>query len=294
MLARARQKRETTWLTTNGKRRKVHTLICKVCGDSFGSIYPKHVCCSKACGSKVGADATKVIRAAPEATLVRAEIRALKRIQAAHAPHRPLGCTKVRFAYCRWCGDMMPITQTTGHTCSDSCSVMMTRVRAWASDRGTSAIASGVVDRYKETISAQICKECGTEYIPTTSGRMYCSDRCASKRYSRIHTPRRRARYTLSVLYKHPKIDSVDPYAIFRRDKWTCYICGRNTPKRKRGTYEPSAPELEHIVPLSKGGAHNEHNLACSCRECNQSKSDLITFRCRVVNNDGSPIRVSG
>lgn len=35
--------------------------------------------------------------------------------------------------------------------------------------------------------------------------------------------------------------------------------------------------EVEHIIPISKGGNHNENNLALSCRSCNLYKSDSVS-----------------
>lgn len=63
---------------------------------------------------------------------------------------------------------------------------------------------------------------------------------------------------------------------ILERDKYRCYICGIKTPKKLRGTCEDNAPEVDHIIPLSKGGLHVEANLRCACRKCNGLKSDRI------------------
>jgi hypothetical protein len=34
--------------------------------------------------------------------------------------------------------------------------------------------------------------------------------------------------------------------------------------------------ELDHIVPYSKGGAHEEHNFQCLCKKCNRRKYNKI------------------
>lgn len=60
---------------------------------------------------------------------------------------------------------------------------------------------------------------------------------------------------------------------VFERDKWRCRLCGVATPKRLRGTQDPRAPEIDHILPLSAGGAHLIENCQCSCRQCNNIKS---------------------
>ena len=70
--------------------------------------------------------------------------------------------------------------------------------------------------------------------------------------------------------------EAISPDFILERDKYRCYICGIKTPKRLRGTYEDNAPEVDHIIPLSKGGLHVESNLRCACRKCNGLKSDRV------------------
>jgi 5-methylcytosine-specific restriction endonuclease McrA len=68
--------------------------------------------------------------------------------------------------------------------------------------------------------------------------------------------------------------EQVDPFKVFDRDKWQCQLCGVKTPKVKRGTNDSNAPELDHILPIAKGGAHTYLNTQCACRKCNMKKSD--------------------
>jgi 5-methylcytosine-specific restriction endonuclease McrA len=67
---------------------------------------------------------------------------------------------------------------------------------------------------------------------------------------------------------------AVSPRAIFNRDGWRCQICLKPTPEKLRGAYKQSAPELDHIIPLSKGGAHSPDNIQTACRACNAEKSN--------------------
>ena len=100
-----------------------------------------------------------------------------------------------------------------------------------------------------------------------------CADQAAleSRRKSRrIRKGMDRARM------RRARVEPVDPFKVFERDGWRCHLCGCKTPKEKRGTYHPKAPELDHIVPLSKGGEHSYRNTACACRACNAAKSDKI------------------
>jgi hypothetical protein len=110
------------------------------------------------------------------------------------------------------------------------------------------------------------CVECGTSKVRLLRNQLYCSDDCSVKHRKRIYKAKRRA------LERSDQADAVNPFVVFRRDKWTCKMCGVRTPRRLRGTCEPNAPEMDHIIPLSAGGAHSYANTQCACRECNNRK----------------------
>lgn len=58
---------------------------------------------------------------------------------------------------------------------------------------------------------------------------------------------------------------------ILRRDNWTCQRCGNSIYK------EPNLLlEVDHIIPISKGGKTIPSNLQTLCWKCNRSKSDSI------------------
>lgn len=59
--------------------------------------------------------------------------------------------------------------------------------------------------------------------------------------------------------------------AIKSRDNYTCCICGNSTHA------EPNLLlEIDHIVPIAKGGLTEETNLQTLCWKCNRSKSDKL------------------
>lgn len=66
--------------------------------------------------------------------------------------------------------------------------------------------------------------------------------------------------------------ESIDPIKVFERDRWACQMCGIKTPKALRGTNDPKAPELDHVVALALGGSHTWANVQCACRRCNGLK----------------------
>lgn len=58
---------------------------------------------------------------------------------------------------------------------------------------------------------------------------------------------------------------------IKNRDNFTCCNCGNSTFK------EPNLLlEIDHIIPVAKGGLTEESNLQTLCWKCNRSKSDKI------------------
>ncbi len=118
------------------------------------------------------------------------------------------------------------------------------------------------------------CSICGAEYSHTISmGRpkTVCSDVCDAERTKRI---RRAARSARKARQRNVTTERVDAIKVFERDGWRCQGCGRKTPRKLRGTYDDLAPELDHIIPLSKGGEHSYRNTQLLCRGCNAAKSD--------------------
>jgi len=65
---------------------------------------------------------------------------------------------------------------------------------------------------------------------------------------------------------------------IYNRDNYTCFYCGiRVVPGHPDWKFTPI--EIDHVIPLSKGGENTEENLVCSCRKCNRSKGSKIIQR---------------
>jgi 5-methylcytosine-specific restriction endonuclease McrA len=125
--------------------------------------------------------------------------------------------------------------------------------------------------RYARAKKPTTCVGCGVLFSALIGHgkRKTCSDECqrtVTKEEKRSYKARRRARK------KKATISPVRTLTVFVRDGWMCQSCGCATPQLLRGSLEWNAPELDHIVPLSKGGAHSEGNCQCLCRTCNQLK----------------------
>lgn len=77
-------------------------------------------------------------------------------------------------------------------------------------------------------------------------------------------------------------IEKFDPKEIFERDGWICQLCGCKTRPDYKNTNHSLYPNLDHIIPLSKNGAHSRFNTQCSCHQCNMEKSNKIIGQLRM------------
>ncbi len=188
--------------------------------------------------------------------------------------------SKVYAGYCEICGG--PITVRLKRTYCSNSECVAKRLR----DR---TLKSGRARQRKYTTVT--CISCGV-----TFSRLYgnkkrvCSYNCEKeqlRKHRRIAKAKRRARIIIG------EGESFDPYSVFRRDIWKCKVCGCNTPVSLRGTLQDNAPELDHIIPLSKGGEHTMANTQCLCRICNGLKSDK-TMEVFVNEIRGMPLQSLG
>ena len=67
----------------------------------------------------------------------------------------------------------------------------------------------------------------------------------------------------LKLKSKRPKISETDRWEVMERDNFECQICG-----------ERRFLQIDHIMPLAKGGSHHIDNFQTLCKKCNMAKSD--------------------
>lgn len=117
------------------------------------------------------------------------------------------------------------------------------------------------------------CEACGSPFNKWHPNNRFCSFTCRK----RVEHAERNAMRRMAE-----RKNKVDPLQVFMRDGWRCRMCGCHTPQRERGKYTPNSPELDHIVPLSRGGEHSYRNTQLLCRSCNQIKSNKIIGQLRL------------
>ena len=69
-----------------------------------------------------------------------------------------------------------------------------------------------------------------------------------------------------------PKRNPIKPsirFQVLKRDNYRCQMCGVTA---KDG----ATLEIDHILPVSKGGTNDADNLQVLCRDCNAGKSDSL------------------
>lgn len=128
----------------------------------------------------------------------------------------------------------------------------------------------GVLDR------ELICVECASPFVSSWPKAHYCSQACsrrASHRRTR-HTPvgrlrRRSAKRRADCRKRGATL--VYPYsrdAVFDRDGWLCWLCERAV-DATAVVPDHDAPTIDHVVPLSRGGADTVDNVRLAHFICN-------------------------
>lgn len=95
-----------------------------------------------------------------------------------------------------------------------------------------------------------ICKKCGNE--KTRAWFLANQDKVLEYR-------KKRSGRDFSLSYR---------WRILDRDKFTCQYCGSSAPTVRL--------EVDHIIPVSKGGKTEDSNLITACFDCNNGKRDKM------------------
>ena len=95
------------------------------------------------------------------------------------------------------------------------------------------------------------------------------------RRYRRSHYEANRSAYVSAAaarraLTKGATLEKVERSVVWERDRGICHICGLPADKERW--------DLDHIVPLSKGGPHAYANVAVSHPICNRRKWDKLKW----------------
>ncbi len=87
--------------------------------------------------------------------------------------------------------------------------------------------------------------------------REYLKTECGIEMYRR-QTQKRYA------LRRSAFVEDIKPKEIYEIQNGVCYICGEQ--------FQFCEMELDHIIPIARGGLHERSNVAMACVHCNRSK----------------------
>lgn len=230
------------------------THVCGHCRNAFQPKRAGHTAfCSRAC-----AFAHKAANAAPAEVLA---VRQRARADAARKKFEPV--------VCRACGCTFTPRSARHYHCSEACRPK----------------------RNHDAPRMEPCIDCGVDRLVAKWGHRRCTS-CTAKRHavtrakqvekskvSGVKAARRKAR---KLKVRGVSVETVNPLTVLSRDGWRCQLCGITTPRRLRGTFDDSAPEVDHIVPIAQGGEHSYRNTQCACRKCNINKGAKIIGQMRL------------
>lgn len=129
------------------------------------------------------------------------------------------------------------------------------------------------------------CRYCGRLFVARSPrGALVCKDRPCRLRYnvdrtrphvaaySRANRERRRlAEWNRQAAKRASSTGPVDRLEVFTRDGWTCWLCGCSVDRLLTG-HDRGGPTVDHVVPLSRGGAHDMANLRLAHMACNAGR----------------------
>lgn len=134
------------------------------------------------------------------------------------------------------------------------------------------------INGIKRNYTEKNCIDCNTIFESPGKRCKQCSD-LYKKVNEKISKDKAKAKRRARMDIKAERINS---YAIFKKDNWTCRMC--STKVQKVNIYADDAAELDHIIPISRGGTHSIDNVQTLCRKCNQFKSDKMPDELELIN----------
>lgn len=124
--------------------------------------------------------------------------------------------------------------------------------------------------------TSAVCGVCGASFVRTQNRKLYCSDehaRLALRDRNRKKNYKRRIQ-ARSGLYTLAEVAE--------RDGWRCHVCGGKVNPALPGTHKRGAT-IDHLVPISRGGADTSENVALAHRLCNIKRGTGGEVQLRLV-----------
>lgn len=130
-----------------------------------------------------------------------------------------------------------------------------------------------------------------SNHIRSKNGKSNTCRECVSKTsvmWSKNNRDRDLAKCSLRYARKKTStVENVSRDSLVSKYGSTCYICGVETITDVKYKSEPNYRQVEHVIPLSRGGEHSYRNCRIVCLKCNTSKSNKTLYE--LVTKTGLP-----
>lgn len=118
------------------------------------------------------------------------------------------------------------------------------------------------------------CKNCNVWFWNNNSSINCCSEYC-TKRYQKEHSKTLNKK-RLKQIKENGKVDKdITITKLMKIHDSKCYLCQTVVSLNKADGIGKSYANIEHIVPISRGGTHTWDNVSLSCSECNCKKGTM-------------------
>lgn len=128
--------------------------------------------------------------------------------------------------------------------------------------------------RYGEVGGNAICADCSD---PISRGRRRCKD-CARK--ARLLASKNLG-HVRRALIRGANAERFNVLDVYDRDEWVCGLCLKPVDPNLRHP-NPFSASLDHILPLTRGGAHALSNVQLAHLRCNTAKGNRLPIRTLV------------
>lgn len=113
------------------------------------------------------------------------------------------------------------------------------------------------------------CQDCQQPAAYITRPVLRCMD-CRKRHQAEVRRDHRKAR---KAKLRGAQVERVNVRKVYERDNWRCGLCHKRVNKNLKYPH-PMSASLDHVLPLSLGGAHSMANVQLAHLICNHAKSN--------------------